>query len=337
MTLCGRLQRDRSEVMKNVLKTILSKILVFLFCVVFVSSYNAIFGSENSLVGITLLTTLLVFLGKDMGYKTWQGAICIPALLLVAGIGPKLASFNVYLGFFINFLSIMLILICSSYYLDKDNHVPFLLGYVFCEGAPAAGAVFGTRLMSFAIIGGLIGGIYYLIHGKKQYELSLKEIVGSIHLKEYRIQWYIKMAFGLSLAMFLGQLFHYPKSLWINCAVLSLTHHHPEERAQRMKYRLPATLLGSGIFIILLLVVPAQYQTLMTIGIGFGIMFLEAYQNKTMGNSVSALFSSLAMFSSVGAVILRILSNVIGLGLAYINHKVFDRLFEKHFIESAEA
>lgn len=315
--------------MKNIFSAILSKMPIFIFCVLFVSGYNALFGSENSTVGITILTALLIFLQADLGFNAKQAAFCFPVMLLVMGVAPKIASYNVAIGFFIHFAAIMLLLIISSYNIEKDNHVPFLLGYIFCEGYGVAGGIFEKRMVSLLIGGILVGLIYFLVNQKKSYDLNIKDMFKAVNLNTERTQWYIKLAFGLSLSMFLGELFHYPRTLWINFAILSLTHHHEEVRRERMKHRLPATIIGCTLFFLLFGCIPKAYQKMATMMLGFGMMFIKSYKNKTVANSFNALITAIVMFPTGGAVILRIVSNVIGIGFSYINQKLFDRLFSR--------
>lgn len=316
--------------MKKVLKSIATKIPVFLFCVLFISGYNVLFGSENSTIGVAVLTTLFIFLKNDFGYDGKQASLSLMGLLAVMVIAPKLSLMNPFVGIAVNFSAIMMILVLSSYDVEQDNHVPFLLGYIFSQGYDVTGPLFTKRVISILVGAVLIGGIYFLRTRKKTYELNVKDVIKSLDIHKENTQWYLKLAITLTFVMFLGDVFNYPRTIWINFAVLSLTYHQHEESARRMKYRLPATIIGSIVFFIVFeYLVPQSMHSTIVFLTGFLMMFINSYFRKTIANSFNALSSAMLIYSSGGAVVFRILSNAIGVGVVMVSHRIFDHVFER--------
>lgn len=325
--------------MKKVLKAIVTKIPLFLFCVLFISGYGVLFGKENSTIGVALLTTLLVFLKNDFGYNAKEASITLGGLLLVMIVGPKLSLMNPFLGIVVNLAAIMTILVLSSYDVEQDNHVPFLLGYIFSQGYNVTGPLFTKRVLSIVIGALLVGGIYFLRTRKESYEVGLKDVIKSVDIHKPNTQWYLKLAITLTVVMFLGDIFNYSRTIWISFAVLSLTYHQHEERERRIKHRLPATIIGSIAFFILFeYIIPQEIQGMVAALTGFIMMFINSYFRKTMANSFNALLSAMMMGAGGGAVVLRILSNVVGVGIVMLSHRLFDSFFErlaKRKLESA--
>lgn len=321
--------------MKNVLKLIISKVPIFLCCALFIGGYGKLFGSENSIIGVAILTTLLIFLKNDFGYDAKQASLFLGILTVLTVVGPKLSLINPFMGIIINFFAIMMILVLSCYDVEQDNHVPFLLGYIFSQGYDVTGVLFTKRLISIVIGAALVAGIYFLRTRKSTYELKVLDVIKSNNIHNKNTQWYLKLAITLTVVMFLGDLFDYPRTIWISFAVLSLTYHQNEERKRRVKYRLPATIIGCSVFFILFeYVIPLSMQGMIAAATGFGMMFINTYFRKTIANSFSALISSMLMYSTGSAVVFRVLSNVIGVGVVLISHHFFEKAFDKIKLEN---
>ncbi len=324
--------------MKEFLKCVLTKIPVFIFCVLFITGYNRLFGTENTVIGVAILTALLIFLQSDTGYNSKQSAVTIPlCLLLCVGI-PRLSMINPYLGIPINFIAIMSILTLSSYEVEKDNHVPFLLGYVFAMGYPAVGGAFEKRIIS-ALAGAVLLAIVYLaVNGKKLYSQNLSGVIKSFNIRSKRTQWYIKLSVVLTVVTFLGEILNYPNAIWVNFTVLSLTYHSEAVRKKRTMHRIPATILGSLVFyIIYIVLIPPEYHHIVVFATGFVIMFISDYFHKTTANTFNALSSAMLNFGSSTAILLRVISNIIGVLIAIINNRIFDRALPKMKSELAES
>ena len=94
-----------------------------------------------------------------------------------------------------------------------------------------------------------------------------------------------------------------------------------------MKYRLPATIIGCSVFFILFeYVIPDAMHGAVAVLTGFGVMFINSYFRKTIANSL--------LYTTGGAVVFRILSNAIGVGVAIISHHAFEKIFDRIAVEN---
>lgn len=315
---------------KEKIKSFIGKVIIFIFCIVFVNGYIKIFGAENSTIAIVLLTGLLMFLKNDLGFKAKQAAFCFPLLYLIMILSSKISLINPYIGIVINIISIGFILIISSYKIGEDNQIPFLLGYIFCQGYDVSGELFEKRIISVIIISSLIGIIYYMKNRKNTYEKGILDVFKELNIHSEKTQWYIKLALTLTLTMFLGSIFGYPRTIWISFAVLSLVRHEKEEYRHRLKRRLIATMIGTALFfIVFTYLVPQEYQVIVSLLAGFIMMFLDSYFVKTIANSFTALISATVLFSTTGAAEIRIISNIIGIIIVLICQALFEVVFDK--------
>lgn len=331
------MDKIRKEKINKIVKNFIGKLPIFIFCCLFISIHNQLFGAENNIVGVVILTGLFMFMRGDLGYKAKQAAIGIIFMYLLVAVSPRLSMMNPFLGLAVNFLSIGMIMILSSHDLSQGNHIPFLMSYVFCQGYNVSGAAYEKRVLSLILGAVIIAAIYYLINRKKEYKRTVLDLFQEMDIHSLRTQWDIRMSVTLTLTMFVGDLLNYSRTMWISLAVLSLTTPFGEEHRERGKARIPAAILGTAIFYILfVLLIPEQYQTIVVLLAGFVAMFIQNYFIKSIYNSFSSLGAAVLLFPTQDALILRVLSNVLGTVLAVISYFVFDLTFGIKGIKKSE-
>lgn len=319
-----------SNKVKQAAAAVLKKLPLFIFCVAFISGYNSLCGSENSIVGVVLLAGLLILMGADLGYDARQAAVSIVLLFAVLAFAPKLSLINPWIGLVVNVAALTLIMLLSGHDLSKTGHLPFTMGYIMIQGYDVTGAVFQKRWISLLIGGILIAALYYVIHSKKPHKRTIKDLVSEQHIDSTRTQWYIRLVATLSFVMLVGDLVNFPKTMWICLTILSLSTPLAAEYKKRAMYRIPATIIGSVlVFMLFETLVPFQYQTMVILLAGFMSMFISSYFIKTIYNSFSALITAALIFPANQAVLIRIVANIIGAVIALASIVLFSKLFQK--------
>lgn len=312
------------------MKEFISKLPVFIFCVLFISGYNHLFGPENNIIAVVILTGLFIFMRGDLGYKTIQATFAIIVLYLLMPISATIALMNPFWGLAVNFITIMLMLILSCHDLTQGNHVPFLMGYLFCQGYDVKGDAFANRMISMCIGAVLIAVIYYLINRKKEYRRTMKDLFKELNIHSTRTEWYIRMSVTLTITLFIGEILQYPRIMWIALAVLSLTTPFEDEHYGRSRARIPAAILGTVLFYVLFVcLIPEQFQPIIVLIAGFAAMFIQNYFIKSIYNSFSALGTAVILFPTADALQLRVLSNIIGTVVALASYYLFRQLFKR--------
>ncbi|MDD2957621.1 MAG: FUSC family protein [Lachnospiraceae bacterium] len=306
------------------------KALVFLFCVLFISFYKNIFGVENNIIAVVLLTGLFIFMRGDLGYQAKQAAPCIVLMFFLMVTGAKAALLNPFLGIIVNFVVIGLILVLSSHNLAGGNHVPFLMGYIFCQGYDVSGSAYGMRFLSVMLASLVIAAIYYFANRKREYSRSVRDLFQEMDIHSIRTQWYLRMAVTLTLVLFICEFIHYPRTMWVALAVLSLTTPFEEDQKARSRVRIPAAILGTALFYVLfVMLIPEQYQTIVVMIAGFMAMFIQNYFIKSIYNSFSSLGAAVILFPTTDALFLRVISNIIGTAAAVVSYFVFNVIFSR--------
>ncbi|MDD3205279.1 MAG: FUSC family protein [Lachnospiraceae bacterium] len=265
---------------------------------------------------------------NNMGYQTKQATPMILVLFLIVAIGPKLSLMNPYIGLVVNVICIFSILVLSSHNITMSNHVAFMMGYLMCQGYDVSGVIYGKRVVSLLISAMIVMGMYYVMNRKKEYKRTLKDVFQEIDIHSTRTQWYIKLTLTICMVTFVGNLLHYPRIMWINLVILSLVTPLEEEHRLRRMSRVPATILGAILFFMVFeWWIPTEYHQIIILLAGFGSMFITSYFIKTIYNSFSALIAAVLLFSAKDAMVLRVISNLIGVAIAIVSSYLFQLFF----------
>ena len=319
--------------MKDFLKLLAPKFMVFLFCIAFMGGYTEFFGVENTTVGVTLLMGVLIFMESDFGFNLKQAVLSIPFMFMLMGISSKLALIDPFLGIFINFITIWVLLTISSHDTSFDNHITFLMGYVFCQGYDLDGELYLSRLLSLFLGSLLIAGVYYMIHKKKDYDLTIKQLFTAFDIYSLRTQWYLKLTVVLTATLFICDYFNFTQGVWMGLTVVSLMQPVDVEHTKRGKHRLPATIIGCvGFYLVFEYIVPPQYMIPVSMLMGFASMFANTYFIKNIFTAFNALIPAMLLFSPVDAIKIRLFANLAGVVIAV----TFDALGNHYFAYMAK-
>ena len=109
-------------------------------------------GKSNLMVGGFGIFLLKAISNKDFSIKPFKSILNVTIYTLAIGILPSIVNLNIYTGFFINFISIFLILYMLVYSLKTTIYVPFLLGYTFFLTSPTTGREMNLRLIGLIIV-----------------------------------------------------------------------------------------------------------------------------------------------------------------------------------------
>lgn len=312
----------------DLLTQILKKLPLFIFCVAFISMYNNFFGKENSIVGVIILMSLLIFLSSNLDINVKQASFIIPVLFLVIGIFPKVALINPFIGIIVNFITMMILLIITSSNQALGSYLPFAMGFIMFEGYDVTGVIFTKRIISLIVGGILIGIIYYFFNSKDTNKKTIKNLFSEININNTNTQWQIMLSTAISLTWFAGDIFSFPKTMWIALTVLSLICPINSDFINRQKQRIPATIIGCILFFVIFeYLIPTQSQPMVILLAGFLSMFINSYFIKTIYNSFSALVTAVLLFPATDAVMLRIVANIIGVGVSLLISYIFVKLF----------
>lgn len=321
---------------KITIKNIFFNLLKVISIISFVVLFSQIFGSINTLTGISTLVALMTFWCIDIGINKKQAPFIIILLFVLTGISNRLAMFNPILGLIINFTTAFLVTYIPSHKPEYKTYMAFILCFIFNESNPATGHDFFTRMLSLLIGSILVAGVYFFRHRKSDLKYdTIQKSLKNIDITSDRFIISIKMAIGVSIAMLIGTLLGLKRTMWIAISVMSLTQTDFEQTKIRFKNRIISTIIGSIVFVIIFqLLVPAKYDFIASLILSYIYAFLTDYKYQVILITINSLSSALALFDTSTAIELRIVLIISGCILGYLINKIdFKKLFQTNFKE----
>ena len=318
---------DKKEKRRHILIYNFKVYLVMVFCVAVVTLYSKLTGSENSVVGVTVLLAVLVLRQADFGIKTTHGLLSIAGIFGILIAGPRLSNMlSPIPAFFVNVFCIMLLMILGCHNVIMYNHSTFVLGYLLLQGYDVSGHAYLLR------VEGLLAGmvicmaIFYKNQKNRPYRRTFLDLFREFDLSSARNRWYIKLTFIVSSAMLVMSLLGLPRAMWAGIACMSVCLPFTDDCMGRAEKRGLFNIVGSLIFVALYLVLPeSMYPYIGMIG-GIGVGYSAGYAWQTAFNTFGALSIAAGLFGLQNAVILRIGANIFGSVYTVICNKGLDRL-----------
>ena len=303
---------------------------LILSIIVFISGYNFIFGSENSLIGVGIITALLFFKDIDLGVKRKDGTITVFIFLIISVVIPAFSAIHPFIGLFINFFAIYYITILTSEKVDYKAYIAFILLYVLAEGNPVTGDALFLRILSIVLFATIIMIIYYVQHRNDTDYKTLLSVTQEAHIKNFSFA--LKLAFSLSFAMFLSSHFHIHKHMWFTITVMSLTQIDLDVTFSRMKHRIFYTVIGSAIYIVVFgLILPDSMIIYITLIMSYIYTFIKRYEIQMIFITISSLIANQIFFASnFQAILSRIILIIFGIFFTYAITKIdFEKIYKK--------
>lgn len=296
----------------------LGKLALLVFVIILITLYNDYFGSENTLIGISLVTALLMFLKVDLGIKYRQAPFVIVGLFFLIILASAYLRLNSFVGFGLNLIFIFVIVYLTTEYPEAKSYLPFILCYLFIQGVPVSDETIVARMVSVGICGGIVAVVYWLVHRKKPSPTpTVYSILKHIDIHTERFLYAIKVSVGISVAMLLGMLLNVDKAMWIGLSVFSMIQPSQIEVIQRFKMRMVGTIIGMTIFVVLFLyIIPEAYQPIAVLLFGYIYMFVEDYATQMIFITINALATAVLVFSPGEILVERILLILLGFVIA---------------------
>lgn len=325
---------DPKEKRRHILIYNFKVYLVMAFCVAVVSLYSKLIGSNNSVVGVTVLLAVLVLRQADFGIRTTHGLFCIAGIYGILMIGPRIAnSVSAVPAFAVNIICIMLLMILGCHNVIMYNHSTFVLGYLLLLGYDVTGAEYIKRVEGLLVGMIFCMVIFYKNQKNRPYRRTFLDLFREFNLNSARGRWYLKLTLIVSTAMLFMNLLGLPRAMWAGIACMSVCLPFTEDCIARSGKRWQFNIVGCAIFIILYLVLPeSMYPYIGMIG-GIGVGYSAGYAWQTAFNTFGALSIAAGLFGMPAAVALRIGANVFGAAYTIFCNKVIDRLAAAIFIK----
>ena len=304
--------------------------LVMAFCVAVVTLFTRLTGSDNSVVGVTVLLAVLVLRQADFGIRTSHGLLSITGIFGILMTAPRIANMLSPLpAFAVNAVAILLLMTLGCHNVIMYNHSTFVLGYLLLLGYDVTGAAYVKR------VEGLVAGmilcmvVFYKNQKNRPYRRTFPDLFREFDMTSARTRWYLKLTFIVSSAMLIMNLLGLPRAMWAGIACMSVCLPFTDDCVARSGKRWQFNIIGCLLFIVLYLVLPeSMYPYIGMIG-GIGVGYSAGYAWQTVFNTFGALSIAAGLFGMPTAVALRIGANVFGALYTVVCNKVIDRIAAK--------
>lgn len=299
-------------------KKVLSKFLIFAFVMLFVMLFTLVFSSDNSYIGVAMITGIMMFKFIDLYIPYKKSPCLIIGLFLLIGVSAWLSQFNPFSGFFINFITIIIFLTLSSADMESKSYMPFILCYIFIQANPVSDDKMPLRMLALFIGSILVSFTYAFFHRKSDYTHPIHALFKLLHPDTLHFQFIIRMALGEALAMFLGDFFHIPRYMWIALTIMSLTQPFYAKTKERIKHRFIGTIFGSLIFaLVFQWLIPSEYLAICFLLLNFIYTFITDYKIQMVFITINSLNAAMILFDTRTSVFLRIVMICSGIFIAH--------------------
>ena len=304
---------DPKEKRKHIAIYLFKILLTVSFCVAFVTIYTKLFGANNSIVGVVVLLSVMVFRYADMGIHNPHGAFSILIIFCILAVGPRLTNMvSPGIAFFVNIICIFALMLLGCHNVIMSNHSTFVLAYLLLQGYDVSGHDYTLRLIGLLVGAASTALILYRNHKKMSYKRSFRHLFQEFDLSSARTRWQIRLPLGVSSAMLIASLLGIPRVMWIGIAAMSVLLPFRKDMEYRVKFRAPGNILGAICFLVLYTVLPEScYSYIGMIG-GIGVGLSATYGWQTVFNSFGALAIATPIFGLPMAIFLRIFNNAFG-------------------------
>lgn len=300
---------------------------IIIFAIIFISTANFLFGSQNSGVSVSLFCLLLGMRYVPYGYKMIESQFALLLTFIMMFVGSVVTSLDrIVFALIINFTFILIILILTSNEPMMGNGGLYVFSYLFIVNTPVTGKILLLRAAELALGFLIIGLIMFLKHQNKHKDIRLKSLLQSFNLKQDKSLWQFRLALGVSLGLFAGQILNLPKAVWVGYACMSVLLPHEGKLFNRAFSRFTGVILGSLLFLVIYPLWPKNlifwFGPLAGIFLGFTAKYFWA----SVFNCFGALLLAATVFGMPEAPFLRIWNNLIGILFAVIFWLIFETI-----------
>ena len=319
--------KDKKEKIRHILIYNFKVYLVMIFCVAVVTLFTKFTGSNNSVVGVTVLLAVLVLRQADFGIRTTHGLLSIAGIYLILMAGPRFTNtLTPVPAFFVNIICILLLMILGCHNVIMYNHSTFVLGYLLLQGYDVTGHEYTLRVAGLLFGMVLCMFIFYKNQKNRPYQRKFIDLFKEFDIHSARSRWYIRLSLIVSSAMLIMSLLGLPRAMWAGIACMSVCLPFPSDCTKRVPDRGIFNVVGCLIFMVLYMVLPkTMYPYIGMIG-GIGVGYSAGYAWQTVFNTFGALSIASGIFGMPMALKLRIGANVLGAVYTVVCTKVFNFL-----------
>lgn len=324
--------KDARQKKKYFIAMTVRSILLILFAIFYISLFTQIFGSENSSVAVGSFCMLLGIRFVSYGYEIKESLLAFGIVLSLNYFGGIASLLGNNVGkLILHFLFLLVILILVANDPIMGNAGIYVFSYLFIVENPVTGQALQLRIMALVFVFLSCGIIMYSKHKNKHKTLYLKDIFKSFCLKERKTLWQIRLASGVSMALFTGHILQLPRTVWIGYACMSILLPYSNQLFTRAFIRVSGVIIGSVLFGLAMSSIPEQLTFILGPLAGLLIGFSASYWGNSVLNCFGALILASSIYGTHSAILFRIQNNFLGAFFAIIIVLLFNQLVDSKY------
>lgn len=152
--------------------------LLFIGSALFVILFQIVFGTQNGLIGVSIIMASLTMLRRDLTVNPVKNTLKLVLLNVVIGVASILALEHFWLAVIFSFLIFFFLGYYMLYRLSAPLYIPFALEYLYLFLTPIPNRMIPLRIISLAIGGIVIMIVNYIYYGKGNVKDEDKLIIG---------------------------------------------------------------------------------------------------------------------------------------------------------------
>lgn len=289
------------------------------FAIAYIASFSLLFGASSGYVGVASFCILLSLRFVNYGYNFRASLIALFVIFGLMGVNSVvLPLLGPVASLGLNLASLLLILRLTSDTPILGNGGVYTFAYVLVTGIPVTSAEIMQRGAASLLAAVLCGMVFWLHHRHANREISVRLILKWPGLNNATCRWQLRLALGVSLAIFVGQLMGVDRTMWLGFASMSALLPQTTLLRGRATMRFSGVVVGSLLFAGLLAILPARTFFLLAPIAGFCLGLTPSYFLASIFNCFGALSIAYTLFGLVPATLLRIGNNGIGIAVALV-------------------
>ncbi len=323
-------ESEGKEKRRRIGALLLKDVLCVLLAVTFIMGCGAVFGKENSPVGVVIFCLVLSMRFVHYEYCKKDTILNMGILFLILTFGSFAASISKPLiQLLIHVVCLGSIMLMVSDQPRNGNALIYFFSYILLFGNPVTGKLLALRAVQMGMGYLLCLLVLHRNHKKGLPVRRFREMLQSYHISDPDCQWRLRSVLGVSTAMWLGALIGLERIMWIGITCNAALTAYGTIPHKRMMQRMVGMVAGCVLFVLLCMVCPPEQRGFFGIISGLCLGVCARYDWQSMYNAFGGLIAANTLFGASTAITLRLITNVFGAVFGIVMAFVWAWIFSK--------
>lgn len=319
---------SRGERARTAAALVVRDLLVVLFAVLYVSLFTALFGPVASAPAVATFVMLICLRFVAFGYAPWDNLKVLGVLFAVFATAPLLVSTaSPAVRLLVNVVCLGTVMALAVD--DPRMGTGGMYGFAYCfvtgslYGQPLSGDVLASWIGATALGFAVCAAVYWKNRFACVSEKRLADALRSRCLRSRETAYRLRVAVGVSLALFAGDVLGLPRLMWVGLVASSMLTPYGLRVVDRLGTRVLFVALGTGLFLLAYGLVPPEFQGLIAIAAGLGTGLCATYRWSQVFNTVGAMTLGVTCCGLEVASVARVGDNLVGAVFALLVSAAF--------------